>query len=319
MGIARRIRSLATTGVAASALIGALLPHAAAANTGITIENGGCSGGGSFFCFNPEAASSAAGTTVTWTNQSGAPHTATLCDPSNCPGAPKTTGSDSFDVSIGQSNGSTGSFTFTHAGTYFYYCAIHGYAAMHGKITVSGTVQQDNGVAVTFDGWRGVSDASASGGTYRVSSVKNATASLAFSGTGVSWVTRKGPDEGIARVSIDGVSRGAVDLFAKTRSAFTKRFAGLSSGSHHITVAVTGTKNAASSGLGIPVDAFIAGSSTVQDTSVRVTYDSWTGTSSAAASGGTYRSSAMSVSWRSWVAEQIVSNAMKRFAMSPSP
>src|SRR5207253_6280792 len=49
--------------------------HAVAA-TGITITSGGCSGGGSSYCFNPESASGTTGSAVTWTNQSGVDHTA---------------------------------------------------------------------------------------------------------------------------------------------------------------------------------------------------------------------------------------------------
>src|SRR3954452_20404099 len=36
----------------------------------------------------------------------------------------------------------------------------------------------------------------------------------AFAGSGVQWVARTGPSAGRARVSIDGVHRGVVDLYA---------------------------------------------------------------------------------------------------------
>jgi len=110
----------------------------AAASTGITINAGGCAGGGSGYCYSPEGASGQTGTTVTWTNQSGAAHTVTRCDSSACPSAPANpAGGDTFNVAVNGANGSTGSFTFTQPGTYYYYCAIHGYALMHGTITVS--------------------------------------------------------------------------------------------------------------------------------------------------------------------------------------
>src|SRR5439155_3118267 len=70
---------------------------------------------------------------VTWTNASSAGHTATSCTPGVCAGAPSNTGSDTFAVNVD----TTGSFTFHSPGTYVYYCSIHGYAAMHGTITVS--------------------------------------------------------------------------------------------------------------------------------------------------------------------------------------
>jgi len=40
-------------------------------------------------------------------------------------------------LTFNQTAGKTYSFTFAGAGTYVYYCAIHGYATMHGTITVS--------------------------------------------------------------------------------------------------------------------------------------------------------------------------------------
>jgi len=106
--------------------------------TAITINFGGCANGGGEFCFVPELASGQTGVQVTWTNQSTAPHTLATCDPTNCPGAPASTGPDTFNnVAINSTNGSTGSFTFTHAGTYYYYCTIHGYTNMNGRLAIS--------------------------------------------------------------------------------------------------------------------------------------------------------------------------------------
>lgn len=109
----------------------------AAAVTGITVTSGGCSGGGSSYCYSPEQANANSGDTVTWTNNSGVAHTATSCTSAACPGAPANSGSQTFDTSLAAVPGSTGSVTFTQAGTYTYYCKIHGYAAMHGTLTVA--------------------------------------------------------------------------------------------------------------------------------------------------------------------------------------
>jgi hypothetical protein len=46
---------------------------------------------------------------------------------------------------------------------------------------------------------------------------------------------------------------------------------------------------AASTGTSVALDAFVVGSATIQDSSTRVTYDTWRGARSALASGGTYR------------------------------
>jgi plastocyanin len=131
-----RFGSRAVAGLAVGLAISAA-PLVASAANGVTVTSGGCSGGGSLYCFGPESLQANTGTSVTWTNQSGAPHTVTLCSASACPGAPANTGSQAFDQSLGSSNGSQASVTFTAPGTYVYYCKIHGYAAMHGTVTVT--------------------------------------------------------------------------------------------------------------------------------------------------------------------------------------
>lgn len=84
------------------------------------------------FAFSPQTLSVTAGTTVTWTNNDGAPHTVTSTDgPST---SAKTTGT--FDSgNLGQ--GETFSFTFEKVGRYYYDCTIHAaQASMHGIVVV---------------------------------------------------------------------------------------------------------------------------------------------------------------------------------------
>ena len=115
--------------------------HALTASSAkITIVAGACAGGGTEFCFKPESVTVAVGVPVVWTNQTGFNHTTTSCTAAACPGAPANTGSNTFNNPIGSAPGSTGTFTFTSAGTYTYYCMIHGYTAMHGTIHVTAGV-----------------------------------------------------------------------------------------------------------------------------------------------------------------------------------
>ena len=84
------------------------------------------------FAFSPPSLTVTPGSTVTWTNNDGAPHTVTSTDgPST---SAKTTGT--FDSgNLGQ--GETFSFTFDNAGTYYYDCTIHAaQASMHGTVVV---------------------------------------------------------------------------------------------------------------------------------------------------------------------------------------
>ena len=69
-----------------------------------------------------------------------------------------------------------------------------------------------------------------------------------------------GPNRGKAEVWIDGAKAATVDLYSPANQArkmvFTKSWA--SSKGHTLEVRVLGTKNAASSGKRIDVDAFVA-------------------------------------------------------------
>ena len=75
--------------------------------------------------FMPTSLAIKAGTTVTWTNDDSVPHTVTV-----------TSGPVKFGSPTLQ-KGDTYSFTFTKAGTYSYYCAVH--PSMTAKVVVAGT------------------------------------------------------------------------------------------------------------------------------------------------------------------------------------
>jgi plastocyanin len=86
--------------------------------------------------FNPMTVPITAGDKVTWNNRSTVAHTVTrcttgVCDPGSGPG-------DNFDSgSISAVPPGSYSHEFKTAGTYNYYCKIHGYVNMHGTVTVS--------------------------------------------------------------------------------------------------------------------------------------------------------------------------------------
>lgn len=90
-------------------------PSSAAPVTGnaVTIQN---------FTFQPANLQVKVGTTVTWTNNDTAPHTVTFRD-------------SSLTSSGILRQGDTYSYTFTKAGTFSYYCAVHTY--MVGQVTVT--------------------------------------------------------------------------------------------------------------------------------------------------------------------------------------
>jgi len=108
---------------------------------------------------------------------------------------------------------------------------------------------------------RGAEIAAFSGGNAGSSDVAGATATLTFTGTGVSWIALKCSICGIATVSIDGGAATSVDTAGPaavgspglaSQAVFTA--SGLAAGSHTLVITVTGTTT--SSGAHVIVDAF---------------------------------------------------------------
>ena len=72
------------------------------------------------------------------------------------------------------------------------------------------------------------------------------------------WITATGPGYGEAKVIIDGVDQGTVDLYAPgVHWQVAQTYSGLTLGTHEILVEVLGIKNAASTSTKIVVDAFV--------------------------------------------------------------
>lgn len=146
---ARRLRALAlgSSGILAAGLAATLAGHGAAADTAtagsiqvVQPPTGGCTPPAAY-CFEPPAVSATAGSTVTWTNTTGASHTVTRCpSQATSPACPKGSGDGNDQVNGNLApaggNGATYSVNFSSPGTYYYYCTIHTY--MHGMVTVNG-------------------------------------------------------------------------------------------------------------------------------------------------------------------------------------
>jgi plastocyanin len=92
---------------------------------------------GAEFCFQPAKISIASGTKVIFKNKTTTIHTVTRCLMPACP----VSGGTGTDTGFGSPGyiqpGTSYSFTFHGIGTYVYYCQVHGYAIMHGTITVT--------------------------------------------------------------------------------------------------------------------------------------------------------------------------------------
>ena len=110
----------------------------------------------------------------------------------------------------------------------------------------------------TASTWGALAQSSASGGSYVVSDVAGAAASLHFTGTGASLLTVRGPGMGMVRLLVDGVAVGTVDLYAPgPLFGVQETVLGLSDGPHLLTVEVLGTHRPAASGSAVAVDGWI--------------------------------------------------------------
>jgi len=104
--------------------------------------------------------------------------------------------------------------------------------------------------------WLSAASASRSGGAWMYTNADGSKATVRFTGTKVDLIVSVAPTYGIAKVTLDGKVH-MVDLYSPS---FINRLNVWSSGKlvnaeHLLTIEWTGTKNAASSGTGIGIDA----------------------------------------------------------------
>ena len=140
---------------------------------------------------------------------------------------------------------------------------------------------QETDPDVTYTtGWvQGDGSRTWSQGIAALSTSAGAQATFTFAGTGISWIGARGPQTGIARVTLDGVAVVPdIDTYAPAEQIqaeiFTKQ--GLADTSHTLTIEVTGGKNAASASNLIVVDGFEVTSvgTLFQDTDPSIAYGS---------------------------------------------
>jgi hypothetical protein len=83
-------------------------------------------------------------------------------------------------------------------------------------------------------------------------------ATFSFTGTAVGWVAYRDEWSGIARVYVDETLRAEIDTYVSPQRAQASIYAisGLPAGPHTLTIEVTGSKNPASGGTWVWVDAF---------------------------------------------------------------
>ena len=111
--------------------------------------------------------------------------------------------------------------------------------------------------------WQTVKTSSAAGGNFIREHLRGAAASKSFTGTGVTWTTVTGPDQGKADVFIDGVRKVTVNNYASKRHYNVARsISGLVNKTHTLRIVVLGVKGSkAATNTFVSIDALtVAGS-----------------------------------------------------------
>ena len=129
----------------------------------------------------------------------------------------------------------------------------------------AGYTYDDANPALTYSGtWfhANTSNSNYTGGDYDQteswSSTTGSSMTISFTGSAVQWIGPKNNNGGIAAVSVDGGTATSVDTYdasGKVTQEVLYSATGLSSGTHTLTITVTGNKDSGSSGPTIVIDA----------------------------------------------------------------
>jgi hypothetical protein len=116
--------------------------------------------------------------------------------------------------------------------------------------------QEERGPAVLAS-WLRFKTPDAFGGAFRAEKAKDMVATYRFSGDEITWLTRVGPKDGVATLSVDGKYLGVVDNSAPTqRFGVERTFRGFGSGSHLLVIRVAGSGGKDGRGPWVVIEGF---------------------------------------------------------------
>jgi hypothetical protein len=141
---------------------------------------------------------------------------------------------------------------------------IDGFEIENGSGTTGGTTaspgrtEQINPSSIYTGTWFTHESSRHSGGSAALAVDLGSSLTISFNGTGIMWIAYRDEWSGVARVLVDGLFAAMVDTYLSPSQAGTTAYSvsGLPSGSHTLSIEVTGTRNPQSGGSWIWVDAF---------------------------------------------------------------
>jgi peptidoglycan-N-acetylglucosamine deacetylase len=117
---------------------------------------------------------------------------------------------------------------------------------------------QESSALLAYRGsWTKSASQSESGGSIHSTNTAGSSVTASFTGPTFEWLARTGPDCGKALVIIDGAPKHIVDLYSPwyAHRHSVMKVTSLGDGTHRLTISYLGTKNGASTGCSIDVDA----------------------------------------------------------------
>jgi len=120
--------------------------------------------------------------------------------------------------------------------------------------TVGRTLTASPSLATT---WRSLPSSHFSAGRAIVADRAGAVVTLVFRGTGISWITMRGVNQGIAKVYLDGVLKATIDDYGTTTTyGVSRSLSRLVDKVHTLKIVVTGTHHRGAKGSLVTVDRF---------------------------------------------------------------
>lgn len=140
------------------------------------------------------------------------------------------------------------------------YFKIYNGTGVTGGVSASAGRTAPDSPAVSYNGnWYQNANAAHSTGTAMLAMDTNSSATITFTGSEIQWIAYRDQWSGIANVSIDGNPVATVDTYVVTQQNQSVAFdsGALATGTHTLTIQVTGTHDGQSGGAWVWIDSFV--------------------------------------------------------------